>query len=329
MLDYSRIDIQKVLDYYSISNIKEYGVEINFSCPLDGHARGDRHPSAYINKETGMFHCFSCQAKGSLATLISKLEDIPLAVAIRWLRESYGGSFSQEPLMPLLKEAINNAPKFEAEQIISDAALLMFKVDWEKVSLSLGPPKQLQYMLDRGLSYETLEEFDIGFDTDSNRITFPIRNERGQLVGFKGRATRKDQKPKYLALGDTESIYYGFKTSPVHNYVWGIDTAGEPKIVVEGEIDAMKLRQRGFSGAVALGGSHPSKKQLDSLKKNSESVILMLDPDESGSKAEELLKELELFIPVRIAKLMRVDPADSSHEEIEEALDLAYNSIKI
>lgn len=329
MLDYTKIDIRAVLDHYSIKNIREYGSEINFSCPFPEHYRGDRNPSAYINMESGKWHCFSCSRKGNLATFVAQMEEIPIAVAVRWLRESYGGGFTNDPLMPLLMDAIKERSA-DKPQIIPKQVLSIFSVDWHKVAKSDKPPHELAYMLKR-LSAAVLRDHYIGYDQRTNRVTFPIFNEDGELVGIKGRATKRDQKPRYLSIGDrNNSIFYGFRTCKIHEYVWGLDTAKEPKIVVEGEIDAMKLRTMGYLGAVALGGSNPSKSQINALKRNAESVILMLDPDEAGRKAERILAEaLTLFLSTKIAKLDRADPADSTINEIDKAIRHTTNTLGI
>lgn len=331
MLNYEKIDVRAVLDHYSIKNIREYGTEINFSCPFPEHYRGDRNPSAYINKESGKWHCFSCFRKGNLVTFISQIEEIPIAVAIRWLRESYGGGFNHDPLMPLLDKAIQEK-RMENEIILPLGILKSFRVDWNRVKNAENSPKILSNILLR-LTPQILQEHDIGYDQHTNRITFPIFNEDGKLVGIKGRAARRDQKPRYLSIGDRNgSVFYGFKICKTHEYVWGLDTAKnyEPKIVVEGEIDAMKMRTIGHKGAVALGGSNPSKSQINSLKRNAETVILMLDPDEAGKKAEQILAQaLTLFLPTKIARLDRTDPADSTNNEIDKALRHTINILNI
>src|SRR5690606_27203714 len=116
---------------------------------------------------------------------------------------------------------------------------------------------------DRGLTKETLKEYQFGFDKSYGRITIPIRDEDKNLIGFKARSIKDE--PKYIILGDKKKPKYGFSPYKVGDYVYfAYDIEPKWVIIVEGEIDAIKLRQQGFN-AVSLGGSNPTRRQMSIL----------------------------------------------------------------
>lgn len=209
-----------------------------------------------------------------------------------------------------------------------------FYVDWEKAYAAYQDghlPKRLAHPFKKyGITPHTLREYGIGFDPHSKRISIPIRDYQGNLVGFKGRATHPLDEPKYLSLGDKGgSIFYGFPTYNKGDYVFGLNNAGVNLIVVEGEFDAISLRQRGFPGAVSIGGSSPSTTQIRLIKKVCQRVTLLLDPDKAGKKATGMLiNDLVEWIPVEVAVLTKNDPAASSTQEITDALEQAESPLK-
>ena len=115
-------------------------------------------------------------------------------------------------------------------------------------------------MLDRGFTPGDLDDWGIGYDHDSQRITIPVCDADGNLVGFKGRAWRKKAHPKYLVLGDKEGRRerYGFPTFDKSRVVFGLDRAADSVtqklVLVEGEIDVMSLWVMGIP-ASGVGGS--------------------------------------------------------------------------
>lgn len=327
-IDFSRIDIQSVLEHFNISRIRPIGDEFMFSCPFPEHRRGDRNPSSSINTK-GQWHCFGCGRSGNLVHFIAELEGVSLAIATRWVKEAYGGKYGyatslMKELDLILQEKPHTSTGYLPEEYVS-----LFKVNWEWVNEQENIPKGLYQVLNRGIEPKTLSAFDIGFDPNSQRIVIPLRDVSGKLVGFKGRATKESERSKYLGIGDKgDSNYYGFPTCKTSNYVFGINTSDVDVIVVEGEFDCIYMRQLGFGGAVALGGSNPSENQIKQLRQKAQSITLLLDPDTAGEKAVRVLsKNLIDSMPIRIARLKENDPNDSTKEEITQALANAQSSL--
>jgi DNA primase len=335
VLDYSKIDYKKILEYYNVRNVRFYNKQAQFSCPFPEHYRGDRNPSAGINTETGKWHCFSCGRKGSIETFIADLEQIPVAIATRWLREGFSASFIEKvSCTNLLKKALREKPKYKQKKLLKSAVDL-FYVDWDKAYEAYNNeslPSRLSYIFDRGFLPSTLKEAKIGFDPKSRRITIPLFSPEGDLLGFKGRSTHSNELPKYLGIGDREYTYYGFPTCKTHELVFGIQSVNpsdEYVIIVEGEFDALMMKQYGFNNTIALGGSSLSEEQIKSIKQNCSKAVLMLDPDKSGKIAErKLRKALLRYMPLRIAKIPDgLDPAEMSKKQINYVLQKSINPL--
>jgi DNA primase len=327
------IDVRKILDYYSVKNISSYGDEINFSCPFPEHHRGDQRPSSYINSESYKYNCFGCDREGSIVTFVAELEDMELKEAEQFLfSDGFIGEYlEQNSLQEYLLSIVNKKP--EQIKTVNENALKLFEVDWDKAwqaYIKMTLPKSLRQLFNRNFKPQTLRGFDIGYDIVSNRITIPCRNISGDIVGFKGRSVNPSQRPKYLNLGDREEkMFYGFGPYKVGNYVWGLDSADENGIIVEGELDAIWLRQNGYYGAVSLGGSNPTKKQISQMGSVFSSAVLLLDPDQAGEKAARNLKDaLIKYFPVRIASCFEgKDPQQHNPQQLHKVIHEAKTTL--
>ena len=117
-----------------------------------------------------------------------------------------------------------------------------------------------------------------------DRITFPIRDQRGRVLGFGARALSPDSKPKYLNSPEGE-LYRKSHT------LYGIDRARGPiakarrAIVVEGYTDVLALHQAGVEEAVAIMGTAITPEQISMLAGLTDSVVLALDADRAGADA--------------------------------------------
>jgi DNA primase len=334
-LNYPQVDIRYILEYYSVRNLTKIDDEYSFSCPFPEHKRGDQRPSSSINQTTGQYHCFGCGRSGSLITFVAEMEGVHYTEAIRYIREAFSGAFRtpRSSICEELERLTKPKQKIEKREYLDDVYLSLFRVDWDYVYSAYidheDVPRILRYPFERGFSLQTVQEWELGYDKISDRLTIPIRDIKGRLVGFKGRTVNKFEKIKYLSVGDKKSVKYGFKTTTLSDHVFGLDSATKSVIVCEGEFDAISLRQKGFTGSVALGGSDPSKAQTKLLKKTADEVYILLDPDEAGRKgARKLARNLAVHLPVRIGEPPKnSDPAEMTQQQITEALSKAQNPI--
>lgn len=336
-MNIKNIDAKGILEYYSVSNLTDDGTELKFSCPFPEHPNGDRNPSSGINKKSNVYNCFSCHRKGTIVTFVAEMEGISEAVAIRHIRENFykNGDYELGSVVESLKKKLEKPSKsFSGESILPESVLSNFYVDWEKVFDAINnneAPDQLAYIIrEKNFSLETLQKFQIGFDEKTNRITIPIRNTDGKLVGIKGRATLQNQTPKYKSIGDKEdsSPFYGFFTTNINNYTFGLDSVDTDNIILcEGEFDAISLRQKGFGGAVSIGTCSIRDKQVRDIRKKAKSVVILLDNDEAGRRgSEEIFSLLDRHLSAKIAECPEgLDPAEMTQEQIKNSIGNANN----
>ena len=134
---------------------------------------------------------------------------------------------------------------------------------------------------------------DNGTETFQDRIMFPIKDEKGNIITFAGR-TMKDEKPKYLHTGET-SIFH--KSELLYNFSDVKNLSYNDEIfIVEGYMDVIGAKKIGMDNVVALMGTALTEEHLKLLKQNNSSLILALDNDEAGhnamlNKIPELLKQ--------------------------------------
>lgn len=220
-----------------------------------------------ININSGAYCCFSgkCGVGGNIITFLVRALDWSWQKAI-WAAEQFRfvTEFKNEELIPF--EERNRHGRPAREKIVDEALLGLYEFC----------PK---YMLRRGFTKDTLRKWEIGYDVGIERVTIPVRNEFGQLVGFSKRGIFDFQKPKYLHLD-----------FPKGEYLYGLCFHGKgyrkrPVWVTEGQLDTIALDQLGRV-SVSTMGTRISKTQVQLMAKFG-TVILALDNpevDEDGRK---------------------------------------------
>ena len=147
----------------------------------------------------------------------------------------------------------------------------------EKI-LSYFKPYVNDMFCEDGVGYDTQVEFEIGYDEFTNRITIPIRDDLGNLVGVKARyfyrqVPEDEQKFMYIEKCARSQILYGlYKTI---NFI----KKAQRVFVVEAEKGVQQLYDKGYFEAVATGGSKISKNQIDKLTRLCVPIIFVFDKD--------------------------------------------------
>lgn len=135
---------------------------------------------------------------------------------------------------------------------------------------------------DKGRSYDLLRD----------RVIFPIRDGKGRVVGFGGRAMRDDIKPKYI--NSPESVIF-HKSNVLYGLYEGRQARATQWLMVEGYMDVIALQQAGLSGAVASLGTATNTDHLATLFKQNNKITLAFDGDSAGQRAA--WRTLELALP--------------------------------
>lgn len=303
------VDVHDFLTRLNIRNVQEATqTEFRFSCPFPGHDSGDENPSAYMNADSTAWYCHGCKRKGNAITFLSDLFNLSTYESIRSLKEYYGGAFREAEYG--LEDEIN---RHFAEFGKPDAEPINYSLQLSVLSdFAYIPPDAVKYLIvDRLFTGESIEKFQLGYDKISKRITIPVFDEVGRLVGFKGRSIDPDEKPKYKVLGGSQ---YGFPRYHVGLVVFGMDKVPEDAktcILCEGELNAIAMHQMGYSNAIAAGGSTFTPIHAKKIIQRFETAILYFDSDKAGAEATRTAADyLMPYIAVKVVPDHDLDAAD-------------------
>jgi DNA primase len=144
------------------------------------------------------------------------------------------------------------------------------------------------------------------YDRLRDRVTFPIRDVRGRVIGFGGRAIAANQEPKYLNTPESpifrkREAFYGYPDA------LGPIRSAARAVVVEGYFDQIALVRAGVSGAVATCGTALTPDHVRDLCRRTREVVMLFDGDEAGRRALE--KALLLLLPEGVRVRAAVFPA--------------------
>lgn len=160
----------------------------------------------------------------------------------------------------------------------------------EKVLEEYLPYPSLDW-IEEGISYKTQKLYEIGFDLDSKRITIPMRNRFGQLVGVKGRIMKdEDDERKYLYMHRFQNRYEWFNFHFAHPYI-----LSEKKVYIfEAEKSCMKATEYGIQNTLAIGASEISPEQVQMVKQIGLDIEIVLCYDK-GITLDEIRKNAQIF----------------------------------
>ena len=350
-------DIAEVVSPYT--ELVRRGKDLWGLCPF----HEERTPSFKVNPQDKLYFCFGCQASGDVFSFVEEKEGLSFPEAVEMLAERYGVEIERESEDPRAEEARRR--KARLWELLERTAKYYERYLWEAPKAE----KARAYLLGRGLGEEVLRRFGVGmapspwdqvltgsqragfkvdellaaglaqkgrqgghYDRFRSRITFPIRDQRGRVLGFGARALRAESKPKYLNSPEGEL----YRKS---NTLYGIDRARGPiaktrrAIVVEGYTDVLALHQAGVEEAVAIMGTAITPEQLTMLAGLTDVVVLALDADRAGAdamiRAQRVAggKGLDLRVAAMPegedpADMLQADRLGRFHELVEGAIDL-------
>jgi DNA primase len=285
-----------------------------------------------MNVRNTLWICHSavCGARGDAVSFLTQFHNLTEAEAQRVIDERYGGpgiSIEVGGFMAEYERLSAGVPSEPERTRPSEEWLDRFSVPWRVVGTDDRYVTPYGYMVGRGLDQDTLDAWQIGYDEISDRITIPVRDAEGQLVGFKGRAWREGQQPKYLIVGNVPGRpqRYDFDTYAKSQVVFGLDRAqGDRVVCCEGELNAIMLHQYGEYGAVSVAGSLFSAKQAELIIRRFSRAVVYFDGDDAGrSGTKTVVAALEPYMPVSVV----VDPPDDAAALGAAALPLIADAI--
>ena len=282
----------------------------------------EKTPSFHVDDRKGYYYCFGCHAKGDHFRFLVEKEGLRFAEAVAQLAAEAGLELPK----PDPREAQRQEKRLGLMEVLEEAAAF-----FQRQLRAPAGAAALAYARERGLSEETLKVFRIGcapdardallthfrrngvaeellaeagliavpedggrpYDRFRNRLMFPIRDARGRVIAFGGRA-----------LGEARAKYLNSPETPVFhksNVLFNLDLARKPAfergevIAVEGYMDVIALHQAGVPHAVAPLGTALTEAQLMLLWRMAAQPVMCFDGDAAGRKAA--WRALEVALP--------------------------------
>ena len=201
----------------------------------------------------------------------------------------------------------------------------------EKI-LSYYKPYVNDMFFEDNVSYKTQRDFEIGYDEYSNRITIPIRDEFGNLVGIKARyfyreVPDSEMKFMYIEPCARSKILYGLHKAYKHIKEKGI------VYVVESEKGVMQLWNMGIYNCVATGGKKVSSLQIEKLTRLCVKIVFLFDKDVEQDEINELanrfISSVEIYTVIDDKNILekKESPTDNP-EKLKRLLSECYKKIR-
>lgn len=289
------------------------GKNINGPCPFHQEKTAG---AFYISTENGLFICHSCQTKGSLLTFLKEI-GAPRSLRATVLDQVGETLFEKTKRRDVVK---GREDPFKGHMALSEGLLGIF--DYTPLDL-----------VKAGFDKKVLQDYDIGFDKDAMRITFPIRNHLGVLMGIAGRTVQGDwPRYKIYKAEDLKRFSDQYRGYDIHkkNFLWNMDRVYpeafhgdlDHMFIVEGYKAALWLIQNGAWNTVALQGTYLSFMQRRLLQRFGGDLILFLDNTDHAKKGV-----FEAGNALRSANKVRVCVYPEQSEEGDQPDDLDPESL--
>ena len=310
-------------------------------CPL----HDDRTPSFTISRSKQLFHCFGCDAGGDALTLVQLKEGLDFPEALEFLARRAG----IEVIRVGEVNSVDDHSRRRARELELLDRAAEFYVAHLQALRSVDAARAADYLAARGLSGEVCRQFRVGYapnnptallraaqasgfstrelrdvgllvspgrggqlqDRFRGRLTFPICDMQGRVLGFGARKLHGQGGPKYLNSPASTIFRKGDLLFGAHRARTAAAKAGVV-IVVEGYTDVLAMHQGGLPNTVALMGTSINEHQIAVLKRLAPALKVMLDGDDAGHKAARRVVAVaqQAGLGIRVATLPAgCDPA--------------------
>jgi DNA primase len=359
----NRVDIVDVVGRYV--QLKKGGANFMGLCPF----HSEKSPSFTVSPTKQFYHCFGCGAHGTSIGFLIEYSGMGFVDAVKDLAQNVGMVVpDNDDKIPPMQRAAQQAQSLAMTDALSQAN------DFYRGQLR-NAPDAIAYLKNRGLTGEIAARFGMGYapggwdnlrsvfpdyealalvesglvidkvdedggnkkryDRFRERIMFPIRNTKGQVIGFGGRVLDGGE-PKYLNSPETPLFQKGLELYGLFEARQAIRDAGYV-LVTEGYMDVVALAQLGFPQAVATLGTACTSTHVQKLLRQTDNVIFSFDGDKAGRRAarralDACLPQMSdnktiqfLFLPQEHDpdSFVRERGADAFAQEINDAMPLS------
>ena len=307
----ARTDVVEVVGRYV--QLKKGGANYMGLCPF----HGEKSPSFSVSPSKQFFHCFGCGKNGNAIGFLMEHSGMNFVEAVKDLAQTYGMQVPEDDSDPADRQRAQQQRQRQAT--LSD--VLEKAAEAYRKHLKTAP-QAVAYLKGRGLSGEVAKQFGLGYapegwrslasvfadyqdallvesglvisntedggeekryDRFRDRIMFPIRNVKGECIGFGGRVMGEGT-PKYLNSPETPVFSKGRELYGLYEARTALREAGYV-LVTEGYMDVVALAQLGFPNAVATLGTACTTEHVQKLFRFTDAVVFSFDGDAAGRRA--------------------------------------------
>jgi DNA primase len=339
------------------TRLRKVGGRYTGLCPF----HQEKTPSFSVSPDRGTYHCFGCGVGGDSISFVREIEGLDFVGAIEWLADRFHVPLEYEESSPEADAQRRRKERLYA--LLEQAASFYERTLWAESGQAVQ-----EYLRSRGLSEDACREFRLGLspgaatltkkarekdftneelaaaglvsrrgtDYFQRRLMFPLTDARGRVIAFQARKLHEDDplRGKYVNSPESELFHKSNVLYGLHLARAAI-TKEDRAIVVEGNTDAIALRQAGLLPVVASMGTALTDRQLKELARLTQRVFLCFDSDAAGEEAT--LRGMELAIregfDVRIVALPKgKDPADDPggfEERLGQAEPYAVHRVRL
>lgn len=296
----TRTDIVELIDGFV--SLKKKGKEYMACCPF----HDEKTASFTVSPEKQFYHCFGCGAHGTALGFLMEYEHLDFIEAVETLAQQLGLDVPRDTTSDIKED-------FQECYILLEQANVYYK------KMLREHQHAIEYLKSRGVSGEVAAKFDLGYSPEGfnnllnqfknaateeqlikiglikqnekgkkydrfrNRIMFPIKDRRGRVIGFGGRALA-DEIPKYLNTPETPIFHKSDALYGMYDARKNKETS-ESIIVVEGYMDVVALTQNQIFNVVATLGTATTAQHIQQLFRYTQQVIFCFDGDRAGRDA--------------------------------------------
>ena len=317
----ARTDIVEVVGRYV--SLKKGGANFMGLCPF----HGEKSPSFTVSPSKQFFHCFGCGKNGNAIGFLMEHAGMGFVEAVKDLAQTYGMQVPEDDSDPMARQHAAQARQHRAT--LTDVLEQAAQAYRQQLK---SHPIAIDYLKGRGLTGAIAKQFGLGYAPDSwrhlatvfpdyqdnlleesglvirsgeeddgkrydrfrDRIMFPIRNVKGECIGFGGRIMGEGS-PKYLNSPETPVFHKGLELYGLFEARQAMREAGYA-LVTEGYMDVVALAQLGFANAVATLGTACTFDHVQKLFRFTDAVVFSFDGDAAGQRAAR--KALESAVPL-------------------------------
>jgi DNA primase len=262
------VRLESVLRHYRLELRPSGKDQYRGCCPIH---HGDGRDAFHVNLARDVFHCFSCDAGGTVLDFVAAMEGCSLFEAARRIE-----------VITSSPDLLKSAP--DRKVLVTKRRRVSTPLKFALTGIDYSHP----YLAERGIAEETAIEFGVGFYPGPGlmhgRLVIPIHDSDGKLVAYCGRSI-DERQPRYrlpAAFTKSEILFN------MHRAAAEVEKS---VVVVEGFFDCMKVHQANARSVVGLMGSVLFEPQRQALLQRFRHVILLMDGDAAGRKASMVIAQ--------------------------------------